>query len=61
MSICQYVNNICRVNAGLEVRKNFFVVRCVDPWNSLPHEVQAEEDLIEFKKKLDVHRSSSSY
>ena len=51
--------NLCRIDAGLEVRKNFFVVRCVDPWNRLPHVIQAEEELPHFKKKLDMHCGSS--
>ena len=49
--------NICRVEADKEVRRNFFIVRCVDLWNNLPHVIQAEEDLVEFKKLLDWHHS----
>ena len=49
--------NICRVEAGKEVRKNFFTVRCVELWNNLPHATQAVEDLDEFKKQLDWHYS----
>ena len=49
--------NLCRVEANKEVRKNFFTVRCGDMWNSLPHAIQAEEDLVEFKKLLDWHHS----
>ena len=49
--------NLCRVEANKEVRENFFIVRCWDMWNSLPHAIQAEEDLVEFKKLLDWHHS----
>ena len=49
--------NLCRVNADKDVRRNFFTVRCVNLWNSLPGYLQAEEDLVQFKKKLDMHRS----
>ena len=35
----------------------FEIVRCGDMWNSLPHVIQAEEDLVEFKKLLDWHHS----
>ena len=49
--------NICRIESNKEVRKNFFTVRCVELWNSLPHTMQAEQDLIQFKKSLDWHHS----
>ena len=49
--------NICRVDAVKEVRKNFFVSRCVESWNSLPHCLQAEETLVDFKKSLDAYHS----
>ena len=45
--------NISRPNARLEVRRNFFTVRCVDRWNSLPHDVQKLDDLNEFKNAYD--------
>ena len=45
--------NIARPNARLEVRRNFFTVRCVDRWNSLPHDVQKLDDLNEFKNAYD--------
>ena len=49
--------NICRVEANKDVRKNFFTVRAVVLWNNLPHVIQAEEDLKEFKRLLDWHHS----
>ena len=51
--------NIARTNPGrLEVRRNFYTSRCVDKWNMLPHGVQNEEILNEFKNAYDkfVHR-----
>ena len=45
--------NLARVKCNLEIRKNFFTVRCVDAWNHLPAKVQAEEDLAKFKIAYD--------
>ena len=45
--------NICRVEGKLEVRRNFYTVRIVDKWNSLPTHVQQAEDLVSFEKELD--------
>ena len=45
--------NICRQNARLDVRKNFFTVRSIDNWNRLPNYVKAQTDLVEFKKTFD--------
>ena len=45
--------NISRTESKLEVRKHFFVCRCVDKWNSLPHKVQGAEDLNAFKNAYD--------
>ena len=49
--------NICRLEANREVRRKFFTVRCVEMWNNLPHVIQAEGDLNEFKKQLDAYHS----
>ena len=38
---------------SLDVRKNFFAVRCVDRWNELPKSIQEIGDLTEFKKEYD--------
>ena len=37
----------------LETRKNFYTARCVQKWNSLPHQVQNLDDLNEFKNAYD--------
>ena len=47
--------NIIQTPSRLDVRKHFFTVRAVKPWNSLPHSVQAAEDLTSFKVKYDEH------
>jgi hypothetical protein len=40
-----------RKRAGrLEVRRNFFSVRVVDDWNSIPSEVKSEPSCVNFKK-----------
>ena len=38
----------------LDIRRNSFVVRCVDSWNNLPKKLRGEEDLNEFKKNYDL-------
>ena len=45
--------NIKNPGARLEVRKNFFTVRSVDPWNRLPCCVQNAEDITDFKVEHD--------
>ena len=37
-----------------EVRRNFFIQRVVNVWNSLPQNVVEAKTLRDFKKKLDV-------
>ena len=50
--------NISWDNARLEIRKNFFVSRCVDSWNSLPERVQNAESLNDFKREYDkIHKT----
>ena len=51
--------NISRPHANLDVRRNFFTVRVVDNWNSLPHEVQDAEDLNRFKNLFDIFQRQS--
>ena len=41
--------------ANKVVRQNFFSVRVVNPWNSLPEEVISAASTNEFKNKLDNH------
>ena len=45
--------NLTRIPSRLDVRKNFFVPRVVATWNSLPHQVQASENLNSFKNAYD--------
>ena len=46
--------NIARPHSNLGARRNFFTVRVIDIWNSLPHEVQGAEDLNQFKNSFDA-------
>jgi hypothetical protein len=36
-----------------EIRRNFWSVRVVDPWNSLPDEIKQQDTLNGFKNSLD--------
>ena len=45
--------DLIKPSARLDVRKNFFAVRCVDRWNELPKSIQEIDDLTEFKKEYD--------
>ena len=45
--------DLIKQNARLDIRKNFFTIRCVDAWNSLPAHVQSIDDLDDFKKGYD--------
>ena len=45
--------NITKKAGRLEVRRNFFTVRAVDPWNQLPTPTQDAEDIIGFKSAYD--------
>ena len=47
--------NITRSCAHKEVRKNFFVSRCVDGWNKLPESVQNAESIDSFKQGYDKY------
>ena len=46
--------NLSRCVSHYEVRKNSFVPRCVDLWNSLPKETQNSETLLDFKRNYDA-------
>ena len=43
------------------IRKNFFSVRVVDLWNSLPQEVVSAVSLNSFKNRLDKHWNHLKY
>ena len=45
--------NLVQPKARLDVRKNFFSCRVVDPWNHLPPEVQGAADVQDFKIRYD--------
>ena len=45
--------NLLRPNSRLDVRKNFFSCRVVEPWNRLPSVVQEADDVEDFKVKYD--------
>jgi len=37
-----------------DMRRNFFIQRVVNVWNSLPHNIVEAKTLSDFKKKLDI-------
>ena len=45
--------NLVKPKSRLDVRKNFFSCRVVEPWNDLPPGVQRAADVLDFKKKYD--------
>ena len=45
--------NLVKPKSRLDVRKNFFSCRVVDPWNNLPPDVQGAADGTDFKIKYD--------
>ena len=45
--------NLLKPKARLDVRKNFFSCRVVDPWNCLPTNVQGSVDVDSFKESYD--------
>ena len=45
--------NLVKPKARLDVRRNFFSCRVVDPWNDLPPGVQGAADVNDFKIKYD--------
>lgn len=46
---------------NLDLRKNFFTNRVVEPWNSLPNEVVKAPSLNAFKSRLDKHWAQHPY
>ena len=45
--------NIEKPKGNLEVRRNFFSVRCVEAWNNLPAKVQSIDNLLDFEIEYD--------
>ena len=52
------VGNVMKPRANREIRKNFFTVRAVDAWNSLPVGVKTSKTINEFKMNYDNHMMS---
>ena len=45
--------NVPRGQGNSEIRRNFWLQRVADPWNSLPDEVKQAESLDHFKNGID--------
>ena len=52
--------NIVKPMSRLQVRKNFYSCRVVDPWNRLPSSVQCAVDVNEFKKSYDAFTAGTA-
>ena len=42
------------------IKGNWFAIRCIDPWNSLPEEVVSAPSIATFKKRYDLYVSQRS-
>ena len=49
--------NIVKPRSRLEIRNNFFSVRCCEKWNSLPDNIREAKSLNSFKNAYDGHFS----
>ena len=47
--------NIVKPRARLEIRNNFFSIRCCDKWNSIPSSVKEARTINSFKNGYDEH------
>ena len=47
--------NLVKPRYNLDVRKNFFTVRAVDRWNSLPNNIRASPTINQFKNAYDSY------
>ena len=52
---------LAKPNAQTRVRRNFFGVRVVNNWNSLPISVVSAQSLNQFKARLDSHWAAFFY
>ena len=48
-------DKLVKPKSRLEIRRNFFSCRVVDPWNELPEEVRKSSSVQEFKTNYDNH------
>ena len=44
--------NLIKQRANLEVRRNFYTIRIVDKWNSLPAETKHSPNVETFKRRV---------
>ena len=49
--------NVSKPRARLEIRNNFFSLRCCDNWNSLPSSIKEAKSMNSFKNRYDEHVS----
>ena len=50
--------NIIKPRANLEIRRNFFSLRVIDPWNNLPEEIKCADTLNRFKNLYDNFKNN---
>ena len=53
--------NVERKEANGDIRRNFWSIRVVDPWNSLPEEVKKAKSLDDFKNGIDNLAARSNF
>ena len=51
------VGRLTKPRFNLDIQKNFFTVRAVDPWNSLPSAVKTSPTINKFKEGYDDYYS----
>ena len=51
------IGRLMKPRYNLDIRKNFFTVRAVDPWNSLPSAVKTSPTINKFKEGYDDYYS----
>ena len=39
----------------MSLKGNWFAIRCIDPWNTLPNEVVSAPSIATFKKRYDLY------
>ena len=52
--------NLAEPQANRDIRRQFFTIRVVKPWNSLPEQIKSARTISTFKKLYDKHITVSN-